>query len=111
MAGRLIALEGIDGSGKTTQAKLLAAATGARFTFEPGATPAGALLRRLLLDPTLPPLGPLAEALVVQAGEGTALALDQVQPEGRGPMGGAAWWRGARLPAGTRLGEERSGGR
>jgi methionyl-tRNA formyltransferase len=58
-----------------------------------------------------PGRGPLAEALVVQAGGGTALALDQVQPEGRGPMGGAAWWRGARLPAGTRLGEERSGGR
>jgi dTMP kinase len=67
VVGRLIALEGIDGSGKTTQATLLAAATGARFTFEPGATPAGALLRRLLLDPTLPPLGPLAEALVVSA--------------------------------------------
>jgi dTMP kinase len=67
VAGRLIALEGIDGSGKTTQARLLAAASGARFTFEPGATPAGALLRRLLLDPTLPPLGPLAEALVVSA--------------------------------------------
>ncbi len=67
MAGRLIALEGIDGSGKTTQARLLAAASGARLTFEPGATPAGALLRRLLLDPTLPPLGPLAEALVVSA--------------------------------------------
>jgi dTMP kinase len=67
VAGRLIALEGIDGSGKTTQARLLAEACGALATFEPGATPAGAVLRRVLLDPDLPRLGPLAEALVVSA--------------------------------------------
>ena len=37
--GRLIALEGIDGCGKSTQARALADALGARLTFEPGATP------------------------------------------------------------------------
>jgi dTMP kinase len=47
--GRLIALEGIDGCGKSTQARALAAALGARLTHEPGATPVGARLRELLL--------------------------------------------------------------
>ncbi len=49
--GRLIALEGIDGCGKSTQASALAAALGARLTHEPGATPTGARLRELLLSP------------------------------------------------------------
>jgi dTMP kinase len=49
--GRLLALEGIDGCGKSTQARALAAALGARLTHEPGATELGASLRRLLLAP------------------------------------------------------------
>ena len=49
--GRLLALEGIDGCGKSTQAQALASALGARLTHEPGATPLGADLRRLLLAP------------------------------------------------------------
>lgn len=65
-SGRLIALEGIDGSGKTTQARLLAERTGAHLTFEPGATPLGASLRRLLLDPDLA-IGTRAEALLMSA--------------------------------------------
>ena len=36
--GRLVALEGIDGCGKSTQAELLATRFGAVLTFEPGAT-------------------------------------------------------------------------
>ena len=53
--GRLLALEGIDGCGKSTQARALAAALGAILTHEPGATDArghpppaaaGARLRR-----------------------------------------------------------------
>ena len=50
--GRLVALEGVDGSGKSTQAKILAESLGALLTFEPGATGLGRALRRLLLDPT-----------------------------------------------------------
>ncbi len=42
--GRLIALEGIDGCGKSTQARLLADRLGAVLTFEPGATALGASL-------------------------------------------------------------------
>jgi dTMP kinase len=50
MSGVLIALEGIDGSGKSTQAGLLAHSINARLTFEPGATSLGVALRSLLLD-------------------------------------------------------------
>jgi dTMP kinase len=67
--GRLIALEGIDGCGKSTQAKAVAAALGARLTHEPGATPLGAQLRRLLLDPGTASTAPTprAETLLMAA--------------------------------------------
>jgi dTMP kinase len=65
--GRLLALEGIDGCGKSTQAVALAEALGARLTFEPGATPVGARLRELLLTPDGAPLSPRAEALLMAA--------------------------------------------
>jgi dTMP kinase len=65
--GRLIALEGIDGCGKSTQAEALAAALGAKLTHEPGATPLGALLRRVLLAPDAPPPSLRAEALLMAA--------------------------------------------
>ncbi len=65
--GRLIALEGIDGCGKSTQAERLAARLDALLTFEPGATPLGGQLRGLLLDSGLPPLTDRAEALLMAA--------------------------------------------
>jgi dTMP kinase len=65
--GRLLALEGIDGSGKTTQARALSAALGARLTHEPGATALGVALRRLLLAPEAPPISLRAEALLMAA--------------------------------------------
>ena len=65
--GRLIALEGIDGCGKTTQARALAGALGAVLTHEPGATEVGTQLRRLLLAPDSPPPTPRAEALLIAA--------------------------------------------
>ena len=49
--GRLIAFEGIDGCGKSTQARLLSKSLGALYTFEPGDTGLGAALRQLLLGP------------------------------------------------------------
>jgi len=66
-SGRLLALEGIDGSGKTTQALALATALGARLTHEPGATPLGLALRQLLLSPEAPPMSLRAEALLMAA--------------------------------------------
>ena len=65
--GRLIALEGIDGCGKSTQAEMLASRLGALLTFEPGATSLGSQLRGLLLESGLPPLADRAEALLMAA--------------------------------------------
>jgi dTMP kinase len=65
--GRLIALEGIDGCGKSTQAAALALELGARLTFEPGATTVGARLRELLLAPDASPPSPRTEALLMAA--------------------------------------------
>ena len=65
--GRLIALEGIDGCGKSTQARALADVLAARLTFEPGATPVGARLRELLLAPDAAPPTPRTEALLMAA--------------------------------------------
>ncbi len=48
------------------------------------------------------PTGTLADG-VVRTGVG-GLRLVRVQPEGRGPIDAAAWWRGARLAPDTRLG-------
>jgi dTMP kinase len=60
-----ISLEGIDGSGKTTQAKLLAKALGDDVVLvrEPGGTETGERIRQLLKDPRLE-LDPLAELLL-----------------------------------------------
>lgn len=55
-SGKFIAFEGIDGSGKTTQASLLVEALRRRgiravLLREPGTTPIGEEIRRLVLDP------------------------------------------------------------
>jgi len=65
--GRLVALEGIDGCGKSTQALILAARLDAVSTFEPGATPLGAALRHLLLGRDGAPVAVRAEALMMAA--------------------------------------------
>ena len=65
--GRLIAFEGIDAAGKSTQARLLAAARCAVLTFQFGATDTGAVIRRLLLNPADDTLDVRTEALLVMA--------------------------------------------
>jgi dTMP kinase len=57
-----ISLEGIDGSGKTTQAKLLAEELGddTLLVREPGGTELGERIRELILDPEMR-LGPMVE--------------------------------------------------
>jgi dTMP kinase len=63
-----ISLEGIDGSGKSTQAKLLAEALGPQTLLirEPGGTEAAERIRELLADPTVE-LDPFAELLLFLA--------------------------------------------
>ena len=67
MTGRLVAVEGVDASGKSTQARLLAESLGALHTFQFGATDVGALIRRVLLDPANDSLDDRAEALLIIA--------------------------------------------
>jgi dTMP kinase len=64
--GRFVAIEGIDGSGKTTQARLLARSLGALLTREPGGTALGRRLRTLALHGA-GVLDPRAEALLMLA--------------------------------------------
>jgi dTMP kinase len=72
LPGVLIAFEGGEGAGKSTQAALLAEWLRQRrddvvVTFEPGATPAGAAIRRVLLSRDHDGLSPRAEALLYAA--------------------------------------------
>ena len=74
--GRLIAFEGVEGAGKSTQLELLRRALEGRggppagrevvVTREPGGTPVGEQVRALLLDPAVE-LHPRAEALLFAA--------------------------------------------
>jgi dTMP kinase len=70
--GRLIAFEGGEGAGKSTQARMLAEALRARgltvvTTREPGGTPGAEAIRALLLDPPGEGWPPQAEALLFAA--------------------------------------------
>ena len=75
-----VTLEGIDRSGKTTQAALLARALGpdALLLREPGGTPIGERVRDLLMDPGLE-LGPGVELLLFSAAR-AALAGQVIDP-------------------------------
>jgi dTMP kinase len=69
MTGHLIAFEGGEGSGKSTQARRLADRLGSQslFTFEPGGSPLGAEVRRLMLDTPGLEITDRAEALLMAA--------------------------------------------
>jgi dTMP kinase len=81
-----ISLEGIDGSGKTTQARLLADALGGSTVLvrEPGGTAAGERIRQVLKDPALE-LDPLAELLLFCAARAELVGevLGPAREEGR----------------------------
>ncbi len=65
--GRLVAVEGGEGAGKTVQSRILADRLGAMLTREPGGTPIGEKIRRLVLDRESSPLADRAEALLMAA--------------------------------------------
>jgi dTMP kinase len=81
-----ISLEGIDGSGKSTQAKLLAEALGPETLLirEPGGTEAAERIRELLADPAVE-LDPFAELLLFLAARAdlTARVIRPALDEGR----------------------------
>lgn len=64
--GRFVVFEGIDGCGKSTQARRVARERDALFAFEPGDTPLGTQLRAWLLDAN-EPMTPETEALLMLA--------------------------------------------
>lgn len=67
MSGRLIAFEGGEAAGKSTQARVFAARLGALLTREPGGTAIGAQIRSIVLDPSSSALTARAEALLLAA--------------------------------------------
>ena len=72
MAGLFVSFEGIEGSGKSTQVALLAQALRSQgyeivVTREPGGTPVGQVLRRLLLESSSSPLASGTELLLMLA--------------------------------------------
>jgi dTMP kinase len=73
--GLFVSFEGIDRSGKTTQARLLVDALGddALAVREPGGTAVGERIRELLKDPDLT-IGPHAEALLFAAARAELVA-------------------------------------
>ena len=62
--GLFLVFEGIDASGKSTQARRVAELRDAHFTFEPGDTPLGVELRRWVLDAATE-MTPVTEALLM----------------------------------------------
>jgi dTMP kinase len=79
MSGYFIVFEGGEGAGKSTQEALLTEALEQRGltvtrTREPGGTPAGEEIRRVVLSPEFEGLDPRAEALLFAAARGEHVA-------------------------------------
>jgi dTMP kinase len=85
--GHFIAFEGGEGSGKSTQARRLAERLGSRalLTFEPGDSPLGAEVRRIVLDSPDLEITARAEALLMAADRAQHVAevIDPALEDGR----------------------------
>jgi len=77
--GRFIAFEGGEGTGKSTQARLLATRLGALLTREPGGTGLGERIRHLVLDNDVDPVAERTEALLFAAARAQHVA-EVIQP-------------------------------
>ena len=77
--GRLIAIEGGEGVGKSTQAALLASAIGAEASREPGGSPVAERIRELLLDRSLGTPAPRAELYLMLAARAEHLTV-RIEP-------------------------------
>src|SRR5271170_5055729 len=72
MRGKFITFEGGEGTGKSTQAAMLARrleslGLGVQLTREPGGSPGAEIIRHVLLSGAAKPLGPEAEAMLFAA--------------------------------------------
>jgi dTMP kinase len=72
MRGKFITFEGGEGTGKSTQAKLLAdrlsvLGLAVKLTREPGGSPGAEIIRHVILSGAAKPLGPEAEAMLFAA--------------------------------------------
>jgi dTMP kinase len=109
-SGRFITFEGGEGSGKSTQARLLADALRARgiqpiSTREPGGSPFAELVRNLILDPATPPHSPLCEALLFYAAR-----ADHVEKVIRPALINGRWVISDRFSDSTRVYQVEAGG-
>jgi len=73
--GFLLAIEGGEGVGKSTQAARLAAEIGAELSREPGGSPVAERIRALLLDPSLGRPAPRAELHLMLAARAEHLSV------------------------------------
>jgi dTMP kinase len=84
LAGKFITFEGCEGSGKTTQARmlyemLLSQGKDVILCHEPGGTPVGERIREILLDTTVSDIFPITEALLFAA-DRTQQVMQVIRP-------------------------------
>ncbi|MCZ7627845.1 MAG: thymidylate kinase [Microthrixaceae bacterium] len=86
--GCFVVFEGGEGSGKSTQAEILARHTGALLTRQPGGTELGVALRGILLDGVAGEVAPRTEALLMAADRAQHVQGGATPP----PCGPAGQW-------------------
>jgi dTMP kinase len=109
-SGRFITFEGGEGSGKSTQAKLLAERLRAQgvdvlLTREPGGSPFAEQVRNLILDPALAPHSALSEALLFYAAR-----ADHLDKTIRPALAAGRWVISDRFSDSTRVYQCEAGG-